>query len=364
MVRRRRIGAAFRDEACGGGRDIVDVDDAPLAAQPLPVLASVPGRAAVVDVEHADSAAREERDSSGCRARDVRRRSAVHQQDVRREFAVRRADVRVARRVVEGVHRAVRAVVDHGAGLRHPFRSRRRCAPGDALRLGGPVDVDQPEGRGRFVRGSGEENPRARHVLDRDARAHIEREWAHHAGRRIDHDDLVAAVGADRHDASVVQPGVPPGAQHPQRAAGVGVRGREVLVVEPGVQAHAPEVPPAASSRRRRAGPRRPATPAGAARSRRRRRSPTRRRCRPRGGRCAARCDPTACRGGSRPPRRDAVPPGDRAGWARKSASAVSSISSHTRSVLISTIARRMSDASLWCSRMASSRPACQLRPP
>ena len=169
----------------------------------------------------------------------------MHQQDVRREFAVRRADVRVARRVVEGVHGAVRAVVDHGTGLRHPFRSGRRCAPGDALRLGGPVDVDQPEGGGGFVRGSGEENPRARHVLDRDARAHLEREWAHRAARRIDHDDLVAAVGADRHDASVVQPAVPPGAQHPQRAAGVGVRGREILVVEPGVQAHAPEVPPA-----------------------------------------------------------------------------------------------------------------------
>ena len=70
-------------------------------------------------------------------------------------------------------------------------------------------------------------------------------EWAHHAGRRIDHDDLVAAVGADRHDASVVQPCVPSRAQHPQRATGVGVRGRKVLVVEPGVQAHAPEVPPA-----------------------------------------------------------------------------------------------------------------------
>src|SRR5690606_40489214 len=56
-----RVGDAAVDEGLRRGDGVLDVDDAPLAAQPLAVGAAVAGRAAVVDVDDADAAAGEER---------------------------------------------------------------------------------------------------------------------------------------------------------------------------------------------------------------------------------------------------------------------------------------------------------------
>ena len=54
------VDEALLGEVLGAGDAVVDVDDPPLALEPLAVVPSVAGRAAVVDVEHGVAAAREQ----------------------------------------------------------------------------------------------------------------------------------------------------------------------------------------------------------------------------------------------------------------------------------------------------------------
>ncbi len=101
--------SGFR-ESLGGGHAILDIDDAPLTAQPLAILAAIAGRAAVVDVDHADAAAGEVCVLEIEQRRRRRRRPAVHEHDEGWQFAGRRLRVRVVWRGYVRMHiAAVRA---------------------------------------------------------------------------------------------------------------------------------------------------------------------------------------------------------------------------------------------------------------
>ena len=89
-------------EPAGAGDAVVDVDDAPLALEALAVVAAVAGRAAVVDVEDREAAAREQLDASAAkRGRGLRGRAAMARDDERRQLA-RRAPRRPVRRAGRG----------------------------------------------------------------------------------------------------------------------------------------------------------------------------------------------------------------------------------------------------------------------
>ena len=142
------IGRASLGESPHGGGDVLHVDDAPLPVEALAVAAPVPGRSAVVHIEHADPAAREVRDGGGRVARHVRRRPAVHQHEVGRQLVRGRGHRRVRRGIVEGVHVSRRPWEGDRAGTRKPLGVEPRSAPqGDeGCRV---VDIHQPQSAGR-----------------------------------------------------------------------------------------------------------------------------------------------------------------------------------------------------------------------
>lgn len=98
-----RVGGALGGERRRDGRAVLDVDDAPLLAQPLPVLPAVAGGAPVVDLGDADPARGEVGDLQVEDERCVPGGPAVRPDDVGRQFAggageagvVRRVDLRV-----------------------------------------------------------------------------------------------------------------------------------------------------------------------------------------------------------------------------------------------------------------------------
>jgi hypothetical protein len=82
---------------------IVNVDDAPLAPQPVSILAAVAGAPTVIDVEHGDAAAGPVLDAEVECAGHRRRRAAVALHQERWTLAGRGGIVAVARRVKESV---------------------------------------------------------------------------------------------------------------------------------------------------------------------------------------------------------------------------------------------------------------------
>ena len=109
-----RVGAGRFRHPPRSSDGVLHVHDAPLAAQPLPVLAAVAGGAAVVHVDDPDAAAGEVRlaqveDSGGARGG-----AAVHPDDERRPLASRASDIRIGRRVQQRMDDlAIRALEVH-----------------------------------------------------------------------------------------------------------------------------------------------------------------------------------------------------------------------------------------------------------
>src|SRR5690606_7730284 len=107
------------------------VDDAPAAGEALAIRAAVARGATVVDVEHADTAAREERGVLREIAGDVTRGASMHEYEHGRELALEPLEIAVLGGVVERMNRAERA----GIGLRL----------GDGVHAGGQVDLAAAE---------------------------------------------------------------------------------------------------------------------------------------------------------------------------------------------------------------------------
>ncbi len=95
------VGQARVGEAADGRDGVLDVDDAPLSAQPITVLAPEAAGPAVVDVDDADAPAGEVGVHQMHRGRDMRGGATVHERDVRRQFPLGCNEVRVARGVDE-----------------------------------------------------------------------------------------------------------------------------------------------------------------------------------------------------------------------------------------------------------------------
>ena len=218
MAMRAGIRSPFRGEARGGRGDVVDVDDAPLPAQALAVGASVAGRAAVVDVEHADPATREVGDladaapptcavgppctnttyggRSPSGARRVRVASAGSRTRARGRAAPRRSTAR-------------------GCGI---HSSPRRCPAGDALRLGGPCRRRRARVRRAIPAPAPDSSTRVPRTSSMTTFAVTSSGERVPAPSRVDHDHLVVAVRADRDDAAVLQRREPSRAREPRAA--------------------------------------------------------------------------------------------------------------------------------------------------
>ena len=196
-----------------------DVDDAPLAAQPVAVLAAVARGAAVVDVDDADAPAGEERLLQREDGKRVRRRAAVHVNEERRELARRSRHHGTSGRVDDGVHHAsVRAA---GKLYRPRVRQVGRVGSGDWLSF---HQLDLPG------RGDAQHAPRgaraARHRGDRRAG---DRELAaggpvagqldagQFAGDRVEHAEVELAEAVQHREPSVAQQLERPPAELPER---------------------------------------------------------------------------------------------------------------------------------------------------
>src|ERR1039458_6032844 len=102
---------ALLGESKRGGDHVLHVDHAPLPAQPVPVQAAVPGRAAIVHINDPDAAAGEVRLSQVEEADCMRGGTAVHPDHIGRQFALGCYRRRVSGRVHERVHAAAELAV-------------------------------------------------------------------------------------------------------------------------------------------------------------------------------------------------------------------------------------------------------------
>ena len=92
------------------GDAVVEVDDTPLAAQPFPVVPAVPGRPAVVDVEHREPARGPELHGGLIGGEGLRRRAAVDEDEEGRELSLGPGHLRIGRGIEVAVCREAGAV--------------------------------------------------------------------------------------------------------------------------------------------------------------------------------------------------------------------------------------------------------------
>src|SRR5215207_8448014 len=111
-----RVGRPLMHQCPCHGRAVLDVDDPPALPQPVPVLATMSGGAAVVHLDDADAPAGEEGDLQVVDHRRPAGRTAVDEDDVGRKLPVRCDEVRVARRIEVGMD-LPRVEGAEGAGL-------------------------------------------------------------------------------------------------------------------------------------------------------------------------------------------------------------------------------------------------------
>ncbi len=223
----RAVDLAGVGQRARGVDRVVGVHDAPLAAQPVAVLAPVARAAAVVDVDDGEAAAGEELDLDRQPCGDVRRRAAVDAHHQRRALALRRREVRVVRRIEQRVRAAAagrRVVerardgdvggVDEFLGVAALSTSSAPVSRSAAMTLGERVP-EAPTNSARVAVRCQIRDPRQRegHVAQR-------------AGSVDDREVVapVAGVGAD--DAPVGQERVPGLAERPQRSADLGLERR------------------------------------------------------------------------------------------------------------------------------------------
>ena len=157
-----RVGLALLGQVPRGGHGVLDVDHPPLAAQPLPVEAAVPGGPAVVHVDHADAPAGEVRLLDVEPADRAGGRPAVHPDHVRRPLVRRAGRIRVGRRVHQRVHHPpvlARPPPPGAAPGDRPRRARRRHR-GAARPCGTRPDRSGPPRAGGRARPPGRRSPR------------------------------------------------------------------------------------------------------------------------------------------------------------------------------------------------------------
>ncbi len=213
-----RVGGAFGDQPFGDGRAVLDVDHAPLLAQPVAVGAAVAGGAAVVDLGDADAARGEVGDLQVEHHGGAAGGAAVHPHHVRGGAV--HGGGRVARRVDVGVHLAPAGPGEgavHGVGDVGGVDGVVVGAADDAGAAGRGVEFDD------LVRGAGARRRRRSTRLPVTASAgfhsvHGPGRVGDLAGGGVEHAEPGGADAVQDGDQAVVQRVEPAVPDLPQRA--------------------------------------------------------------------------------------------------------------------------------------------------